>query len=59
MPEYQVEVERTVIEVVEFVIDADTPGRAMNEAADLARANDGKVIHREIEDNVNCSVEEW
>lgn len=52
MPRFVVEVERTVIEVVEFHIDADTAGRAQDEAIELARADDGEIIHREVEGDV-------
>lgn len=52
MPHYVVEVERRVIEVVEVHVDADTPLRAQDEAVEVARSDDGEIIHREIEPDV-------
>lgn len=45
---YKVEVERRVIEVVEIFIDTSNPADAMDQAVELAQADDGEIIHREV-----------
>ena len=58
MPHFIVEVERKVIEVVTVEVTAATHAAAQDEGVELARADDGEIIHREVEPDVIVTSKE-